>query len=419
MKNYIIFLIGCLLNSICGFGQVQILNTGVPELVLSIPTNTTWLVQSASELTNFVPFLEVERRGEVLRVRLLKQEQHQFFRTVQRTNVLPSEEIVVKNLPFPTNVLRRFALAGTDEIIGATSITAGDKQIRYEGGYLKIIGEMTAGDTEDIRVLLSDGTVVGRCLFQDSAHPDVASVFLTHPLYIDPRQTVLFLYVATLKASDVSLQWKSGRSIGVAYHQEISGPAVSFEVTTGTPIQEKVVGVAEPWRFVFRAFPEISFDLIGAASIFIPQSYLHIFHVKAIGGDIQIGEMDATIQYQNAHLRNWGFVVVEDPQTLGRMGGFSSSDPLPITIPEGQTRYVAFWGTVDQRGERASISTTVSGDVLPEVGGGRSLDQINSQFIWSPNSHGKSLPTDADWFNGFNVPGLSAEGMTQVISWHL
>ncbi|MDO8514633.1 MAG: peptidoglycan-binding domain-containing protein [bacterium] len=98
-----------------------------------------------------------------------------------------------------------------------------------------------------------------------------------------------------------------------------------------------------------------------------------------------------------------------------------------VQVPAGGTRYFeARASTVGGIGTSFSANTTLQGDtaypVLPgfmaAAGSGTSADDsitfgANNDFIWSPNSTTTAAWVDADWTNGYGVPGLSANGISQ------
>lgn len=97
----------------------------------------------------------------------------------------------------------------------------------------------------------------------------------------------------------------------------------------------------------------------------------------------------------------------------------SAAASTTLQVPAGQTRYFEVRGSVSGATSGANIITTVLGDAAyPSLaaatfdGTAAAIDgDTNDDFIWSPNTTGTSLVTDADWVNGFGIVGLPSGGL--------
>jgi hypothetical protein len=89
----------------------------------------------------------------------------------------------------------------------------------------------------------------------------------------------------------------------------------------------------------------------------------------------------------------------------------------PLQISAGETRYFKVVADVTVAPASSSISTKILGDAAAVATAAAATVQGSSNFVWSGNTLGTSLVTDADWSNGFSVVGLPALGTdTTVLS---
>ncbi|MBI5469932.1 peptidoglycan-binding protein [Candidatus Kaiserbacteria bacterium] len=87
----------------------------------------------------------------------------------------------------------------------------------------------------------------------------------------------------------------------------------------------------------------------------------------------------------------------------------------PIEIAAGATNYFELRGTFSGVGSGAQITSTLMGDSSAQPLT-TAANTLASNFVWTPNTTGTTMATDADWTNGYSVPGLPASGLVQVRS---
>ncbi|MDO8493327.1 MAG: hypothetical protein Q7S19_02170 [bacterium] len=263
--------------------------------------------------------------------------------------------------------------------------------------------------------------------------------------FVIPKGTISTLSlncnVSLSAASGSYFQWgiPSGtnqiKGVGVT-----SGNAVT---PTGTAHAGQKMTIAVTGVRTFKSFPTVTMLALPTNTLSNGTKSLMRFKVTAsASGDvglykftIKIKPSLATVNSVNAYAyTDSGFsTAVSGIGSNGNMlrqdktdlSGFTNDLPLeiypennagvlvPIQIPAGQTRYFDVTGSVSGSRAGASISTQLEGDSAYPTGSSPMLtavgvdSDVNSDFIWSPNSRVTSDRFDQDWTNGFGVVGLN------------
>ncbi len=84
-----------------------------------------------------------------------------------------------------------------------------------------------------------------------------------------------------------------------------------------------------------------------------------------------------------------------------------------VEIPGGHTYYFELTGTVTPFDTPYNVETTLLGDTNPHISVFEPLAST-SNFVWTPNTHGITEPTDLDWINGSVVVGIPKNGLESV-----
>lgn len=87
-----------------------------------------------------------------------------------------------------------------------------------------------------------------------------------------------------------------------------------------------------------------------------------------------------------------------------------------VQIPAGQTKSFTVRGVVSVMNASSSVKTVLKGDFFSVPLGTLAQRISDSQFVWSFNSSGASLPTDSDWSNGVYMTDqmTSTIGQSQI-----
>ncbi len=93
-----------------------------------------------------------------------------------------------------------------------------------------------------------------------------------------------------------------------------------------------------------------------------------------------------------------------------------------IHVPKGESRWFELVANVSGAGSGDSASVSLQGDSAYYASGytgtATAIDaDTNNNFIWSPDTTTTSIPSTADWLNGYRLPGLPSTGLsTQTLS---
>src|SRR3989338_3932723 len=113
----------------------------------------------------------------------------------------------------------------------------------------------------------------------------------------------------------------------------------------------------------------------------------------------------------------WTSGVLASENMIGKAGAdlhFALQGDSILGIPSGATYYFDVVGSVGTLSAGDRIRASLIGDQRQQWGmSAYSTLQNLDFFIWSPNSTSTSLPNYIDWTNGYGIPGLQAEGITQ------
>ena len=204
---------------------------------------------------------------------------------------------------------------------------------------------------------------------------------------------------------------------------------------------------------VFKSFPTFAQDILTTSGLNATSPLLH-FKVTADGkGPVNIAKFFLNISTSSATVSGINVFAFTDPsysqplsgvnsggqlmQTAVSTAGYVSSPNIAIypqtisgatttiQVAAGNTVYFEVRAsTVTTSGSNYNVVTTVKGDTAyPSVSNtyfmsnvansdSGSNSSVNS-FIWSPNSTTTPTVNDVDWTNGYAIPGLPSNGISQ------
>lgn len=179
---------------------------------------------------------------------------------------------------------------------------------------------------------------------------------------------------------------------------------------------------------ILRSYPIMSLDTLPSTGI--ADGRLTRFKITASSfGSIGIARLvftnaSTSVSVQNIQL--FGFTDSAYSQPIsgqGAGGQVGATDVYPSTatsiqpnnpveIPAGSTYYFELRGAVSGIVPASSFTSTLRGDV--SFDGMKPYLNVSGTSVWTPNTLGSSVLTDADFTNGFGVPGLSSAGISRT-----
>jgi len=299
-----------------------------------------------------------------------------------------------------------------------------------------------AGDLVQV-YLYSGSTLIGTATFTGSNQ--TATSTLTNPLSI-PRDTDTLI---TVKADLAAIGLSSAGGIGNIIKVDPlnfegtgaqSGTTVRGYSTAGTSNTNPVAGIR-----LFKTYPTVALDALPSTGV--ADGRLIRFKVTAnSAGPVGISNFNFTISTTTGTvtlINLYGFTDSSYSQAISGQGtgglignqvagavsgtGFNLAPNVnPVQVPAGQTYYFELRGSVSAP-TNTSIVTTLNGDAAygtTLAGAGYNVQTAvaasstdSKKFVWTGNSTTTaSIVGDADFSDGFAIPGLPSSGLSQTRS---
>lgn len=326
----------------------------------------------------------------------------------------------------------KLVAAGTnDVVIGAFKLRAGGESIMVQ----KIGLKLTSGVPGDLnKVTVYDGaTKVGEGFFFFGSS---ASVTLLSNVLV-PKDTDKVLTIkgdfspigtgeaVTVSGHLVQVDFLSGQGIGTSSgtivnatgSTAVAGVRVAKSFLTVTDISSTLTpgGLADGRLMRFKVTADVH-GPVGLTQLFVNVAP-YLAQVKNVNIS---GFEDSSFSTPISGVTSSGALRSTDAcptgcivNVLSNIGiTTSGGTPTAVQIPAGSTRYFEVRGTVTGIQSGASVTTKLVGDgAYTGPVSAVSLVGKDAYFIWSPNSTTTAVRNDQDWFTGYGVSGLPAEGI--------
>lgn len=337
----------------------------------------------------------------------------------------------------------------TGVTLGVAKLRASNESVNLQRIGLKLTNAASSSASDLVSVTLWNGTTqIGSATFV-GANTHATST-LTSPLLVTKDTDMMITIKGNMADVGGSNSGTTGALIAVDVDSNTNtyGTGVGSGSTINSTGSTAVSGVR-----LFKSFPVIAEETGSAAisSTGLADNKLMRFKVTADSkGSISIAKFSLTFATTSATLTNvnvYGYTDASYSTPVSGVqtdGGFmatainpnafpastehsfwaqtSAAASTTVQVPAGTTRYFEVRGSVAGVTTGSSVVTTLLGDAgFPALAGfdGTATtihNDSNNDFIWSPNTDGASLVTDADWTNGFGVVGLPSGGLTKTRS---
>jgi hypothetical protein len=331
---------------------------------------------------------------------------------------------------------------------GSTGTTAGVIKFRATNEAVnlnRLSLKLTSGSSSDlVQVSIWDGgTQVGTAVFTGSS--SYATSTFSSPVSL-PKDTdkTLTIKVDTALVG-TSQSGTQGSLVKVDFNGSDStgtqGTGVGSGATINATGSTSVAGVR-----LFKSYPTLSLDTLGSTGI--ADGRLMRFKVTAnSNGSIGVSQFKFTVSTTSATVTNiqlFGYTdasyssPISGQGTSGQIGStvstaingtafavapVTSSVSSPVQVSAGQTVYFELKASVAGVTTGSSVVATLLGDSAYQTNltpgynvSTSSAATSTSNFVWSGNATSTSGLFDADWSNGYGLPGLSASGLIQTRS---
>lgn len=330
---------------------------------------------------------------------------------------------------------------------GSTGSTAAVLKFRAtnEGVNLNRLGlKLTSGSSADlVSVSIWDGAVqIGSAVFTGTS-ANATSTFATPVSLPKDADKTLTVKVDTASVG-TSQPGTQGSLIKVDFNGSDSTGTQGTGVGSGSTINATGSTSVAGLR-LFKSYPVLALDTL--ASTGIADGRLMRFKVTAnSNGSIGVSQFKFTLSTTSATVTNiqlFGYTdasyssPVSGQGTSGQIGStvstatngtaFAIAPSLgsisPVQVSAGSTVYFELKGSVSGVTTGSSVVATLLGDSAYQTNltpgynvSTSSAATSTSNFVWSGNATSTSGLFDADWSNGYGLPGLSASGLIQTRS---
>jgi hypothetical protein len=330
---------------------------------------------------------------------------------------------------------------------GSTGSTAAVLKFRAtnEGVNLNRLGlKLTSGASSDlVSVSIWDGAVqIGSAVFTGTS-AYATSTFNTPVSLPKDADKTLTVKVDTASVG-TSQPGTQGSLIRVDFNGSDSTGTQGTGVGSGSTINATGSTSVAGLR-LFKSYPVLALDTL--ASTGIADGRLMRFKVTAnSNGSIGVSQFKFTLSTTSATVTNiqlFGYTdasyssPVSGQGTSGQIGStvstatngtaFAIAPSLgsisPVQVSAGSTVYFELKGSVSGVTTGSSVVATLLGDSAYQTNltpgynvSTSSAATSTSNFVWSGNATSTSGLFDADWSNGYGLPGLSASGLIQTRS---
>ncbi len=308
---------------------------------------------------------------------------------------------------------------------GSTNVNLGTERFTATGDGINLT-QITLvrlnGNPGDITALhfYQGSTFVGSAVFIGNSSTTTST--FVNPVFISPNSSVPITITADLAPVGVGQSGTEGDLAAVGITS-----AKGIDITTGANLN----GYGSSGTYgirIYKSYPTVM-PLPLASSNIAPGSNMFLlrFSVTANStGNVSLNQLAFRASFSginslpnvelNAYDANGSLIEEVGPPTAAVNGGtivFTPFDRDSIVIPAGTTDTFILSGTIPQG--LTSITTTLLGDAnyspLATV-----VANTGSNFIWSPNSTTTPSITTPDWTNANAIPGLPANGISQMLT---
>lgn len=326
----------------------------------------------------------------------------------------------------------------TGVMLGAFKFHASGEDISLQKVRIFLGSGALPADVKQL-TLWNGTTLVGTGYFTGTQYGTV--VTLAQPVSIAKDTDKILTVKADLAGIGIGQSGKSGDIVQVGM-QFGFGDFYGIGATSGATIQAIGSNASTAGVRMFKSYPTISLLQLPMTTLVQGQSPLLRFSVTAnVAGNVGLAYITPTIVANNVKFSSVsayaftdaaysmpvttvspnGMVSNVNPST-GLTGSFSipiTNGATPIEVPAGQTYYFQIMGNVSSISGNGAVTVTLPGDgTYTDIGtyNGNVSRFSSHNFIWSPNDLTMSQFTDADWTNGFGLPGFSLGGITQTLT---
>jgi len=354
--------------------------------------------------------------------------------------VTPSSAGTLTVTTDPSTPAYQIAAGGTRGVtLGVFNVRATNENIRLTKFGLTL-SQGSPADISQLYFYNSAGALLGTAVFRPNSGLVVAT--LTSPMTISRDSTATITVKADIASIGAGQPGASGDLI-VVYPGESNTQGVG--ATSGTTITAQTTGYRNiPGVRIFKSYPVVADDPLPRDGL--SDGRLLRFKIMANPtGSISVASFDFNLSGTGVTVSSPALYAYSDPSysspigqyPLGRLtslpnysvplsylslGSFEVEPELPVVIPAGQVYYFEVRATVSNLANTSTVVTTLQGDSRfpANLTGMGTVQDVSIEpsgvhnLIWSPNSVTTSHKNQADWTNGYGVPGLLSTGISQT-----
>jgi len=215
-------------------------------------------------------------------------------------------------------------------------------------------------------------------------------------------------------------------------------------LSSGGTLRVGSTGASAGFR-AFKSYPTVALDTLASTGANGNTALMRFKVTANSAGPVGLSQLEFTLSTSSASVTATNLYVYTDSSYSSPISGQGSSGLIgsgdvevgsspytvvhapttnPIAIPAGSTYYFELRGTVTPGASATnwSVNTTLKGDsAYPTnltsgyyVATSTAVTGVGAgNFVWTGNSTTTSAFIDVDWTNGYGVPGLPSNGLTQ------
>jgi hypothetical protein len=355
----------------------------------------------------------------------------------------------------------------TDVTAGILKFTGTNEAITMSRVALQLTSTASSSASDIVKVSLYDGaTKVGEALFTGSNTTATSTLTGTFEIPKDGTKTMTIkVDLAEIGNAKVGTE---GALIAIDYDDTDPTGTRGIGVSSGTTIDRtSSADTAASGVRMFRSFPTFTKMSVPTNVLSNGEKSLLRFRVTAdSAGDVGVMKFTLRMATTTASVTGLNIYAYTDSGFSNPVSGLSSDGGMMATailaasnntwtssasdleiyaqttaaatttiqVPAGTSRYFDVRGTIAGAASGASVSTQLQGDaayhsmanpadpsatsplMLAASGNGVMINEdVNDDFIWSPNATTTSGLTANDWTNGYGVSGLPSSNMTSEV----
>lgn len=358
----------------------------------------------------------------------------------------------------------RIASAGTSGVpVAAYRFKASNDDVDLQRIVLELTNTASSSSSDLTQVHIFDGsTEVGTAVFTGGA--TLATSTLSTPVrLVRDTDKVLTIKVDLSSISNSSAVTKSGHLVNVDVDSDDTTGTYGTGVGSGVRVNSSgSTSIGSTGVRVFKSYPTFTQDTLTASGLSATTPLLRFRVTADSKGSVNVAKFLLNLATSSVTVSGVNIFAFTDSaysqplsgvnsggqlmQTAVSTAGYASSPNIAIypqtiagatttiQVSSGSTMYFEVRAsTVTTSGTNYNVVTTLKGDTgyplvnntyfmgtvastsglatFPNLDGGAN-SALNS-FLWSPNSTTTPSVNDIDWTNGYAIPGLSSNGLSQ------